>query len=105
MAALFGIKFFLTKKETIKAWLSSAATIVFCTFFGVIGLFPNLFPSSLDPAYSLTAFNASSSPLTLRIMLVVVILFIPVVIAYQVWTYVVFSHKLTEEDLSLDEAY
>jgi cytochrome d ubiquinol oxidase subunit II len=105
VAALLGVKFFLTKKAYFKAWFSSAATIVFCTFFGVVGLFPNLFPSSIDPAYSLTAFNASSSPLTLRIMLIVVILFIPVVLVYQVWAYVMFSKKLTEEDLSLEEAY
>jgi len=105
VAALIGIKFFLAKMAYLQAWLSSAATIVFCTFFGVIGLFPNLFPSSIDPAYSLTAFNASSSPLTLRIMLIVVILFIPIVLVYQIWVYAVFSKKISEEDLSLEEAY
>ena len=105
VAALLGVKFFLAKKAYFKAWFASAATIGFCTFFGVVGLFPNLFPSSIDPAYSLTAFNASSSPLTLRIMLIVVILFIPIVLCYQIWTYAVFSKKLTEEDLSLEEAY
>ena len=103
--ALVGIKFFLMKADYVKAWISSAVTIVFCTFFGVIGLFPNLFPSSIDPEYSLTAFNASSSPLTLKIMLVVVILFIPIVIVYQTWTYLLFKNKITKEDLSLEEAY
>jgi len=105
VAALLGVKFFLVKKAYFRAWFSSAATIVFCTFFGVVGLFPNLFPSSIAPAYSLTAFHASSSPLTLRIMLAVLLLFIPIVIAYQVWAYIMFSQKLTEEDLSLDDAY
>jgi cytochrome d ubiquinol oxidase subunit II len=103
--ALVGIKFFLTKHEYVKAWISSAVTIVFCTFFGVIGLFPNLFPSSINPEYSLTAFNASSSPLTLKIMLVVVILFIPIVIVYQTWTYLLFKDKVTKDDLSYEEAY
>ena len=105
VAALLGIKFYLKKQAYLKAWFASAATIVFCTFFGVMGLFPNLFPSSIDPNYSLTAMNASSSPLTLKIMLVVVILFIPVVIVYQIWTYIIFKGKLTSEDLSLEEAY
>lgn len=105
VAALVGIKFFLIKRDFVKAWISSAATIVFCTFFGVIGLFPNLFPSSLDSSYSLTAFNAASSPLTLKIMLVVVILFIPLVIVYQTWTYLMFKDKLTKNDLAYDEAY
>jgi cytochrome d ubiquinol oxidase subunit II len=103
--ALVGIKLFLMKADYVKAWVSSAVTIVFCTFFGVIGLFPNLFPSSIDPEYSLTAFNASSSQLTLKIMLVVVILFIPIVIVYQTWTYLIFKDKVTEEDLSFEEAY
>ena len=38
-------------------------------------------------------------------MLVVVILFIPVVIGYQVWTYILFKGKVTDEDLKTDEAY
>ncbi|WP_246805131.1 cytochrome d ubiquinol oxidase subunit II [Desulfosarcina cetonica] len=76
-----------------------------CTFFGVIGLFPSLFPSSIDAAFSLTAFNASSSPLTLKIMLIVVLLFIPVVLAYQVWAYKLFSVKVTDEDLAHEEMY
>jgi len=103
--ALIGIKVFIKKHSLFKAWFSSALTIVSATFFGIIGLFPNLFPSSLDKEYSLTAYNASSSPLTLKIMLVVVIIFIPIVIIYQVWTYHLFKGKVTDEDLKYDEAY
>ena len=103
--ALLGIRLFLAKKAYFKAWFASALTIVGATFFGVIGLFPNLFPSSLNPRYSLTASNASSSPLTLKIMLTVVIVFIPVVIGYQIWAYNLFKGKVTEADLSYDDAY
>jgi cytochrome d ubiquinol oxidase subunit II len=99
VAGLLGIRFFLAQQAYFKAWFSSALTIVGATFYGVIGLFPNLFPSSIDPAYSLTAHNASSSPLTLKIMLVVVILFVPVVLAYQAWTYFTFKDKVTLDDL------
>ncbi|HSO19274.1 MAG TPA: cytochrome d ubiquinol oxidase subunit II [Desulfosarcina sp.] len=105
VAAIFGMKYFLVQRAHLKAWLSSAATIVSCTFFGVIGLFPNLFPSSIDAEYSLTAFNASSSPLTLQIMLIVVVLFIPVVLAYQIWAYKLFSVKVTDDDLAHEEMY
>ena len=73
--------------------------------FGVIGLYPNLLPSSINPAFSLTAFNSSSSQLTLTIMLVVVLIFIPLVILYQAWGYYLFREKLTEEHLASDEAY
>ena len=69
------------------------------TFYGVIGLFPNMFPSSLDTAYSLTAHNSASSQLTLTIMLVVVAIFVPVVLAYQAWAYNLFKTKVTSEDL------
>jgi cytochrome d ubiquinol oxidase subunit II len=103
--ALLGIKFFISKKTFFKAWFASAITIVGTTFFGMIGLFPNMFPSSLSPKYSLTAYNASSSPLTLKIMLIVVILFIPLVIGYQIWAYSLFKDKVTEDDLAHEEAY
>ena len=105
VAGLLGVKLFLGKQAYFKAWLSSAVTIGGATFYGVIGLFPNLLPSSINAEYSLSAFNASSSPLTLKIMLMVVLLFIPVVLAYQIWTYMMFSGKVTQEDLDLDEAY
>jgi cytochrome d ubiquinol oxidase subunit II len=103
--ALLSVRLFLLRKTFFKAWFASALTIVGATFFGVIGLFPNMFPSSLNPRYSLTAYNASSSPLTLKIMLIVVIIFIPVVIAYQIWAYNLFKGKVTGADLTHDEAY
>lgn len=104
VAALLQTKIFTARNSFLAAWFSSALTIVCCTFFGVVGLFPNVFPSSLDAAYSLTAFNASSSPLTLTIMLVVAAIFVPIVIAYQTWTYITFIGKVTEADLS-EETY
>lgn len=103
--ALVGTRVFLGSRSLWKAWFSSAVTIVGATFFGVIGLYPNMFPSSLNPAYSLTAHNASSSPLTLKIMLVVALIFVPIVLAYQIWTYVLFKGKITKEDLISEEAY
>jgi cytochrome d ubiquinol oxidase subunit II len=98
VVALLAIRYFIAKEAWFKAWFASCATILGATFFGIAGLFPNLFPSSLDPAHSLSAFNASSSPLTLKIMLGVVLVFIPLVIAYQIWAYSVFSYKVTKDD-------
>ena len=98
--ALLGIKLFLIKNAPFKAWFASALTIVGATFYGVIGLYPNMFPSSIDAGYSLTALNSSSSPLTLKIMLIVVLIFIPIVIGYQVWAYKLFSTKVKAEDLN-----
>ena len=103
--ALLTVRVFIARQAWFKAWFASSLTIVGAIFFGVIGLFPNLFPSSLNPAFSLTARNASSSPLTLKIMLVVVIIFVPIVIAYQTWSYNLFKHKVVPADLAHDETY
>jgi cytochrome d ubiquinol oxidase subunit II len=99
VVGLFGIKIFLVKKTYFKAWFASALTIICCTFYGVIGLYPNMFPSNIDESYSLTAHNAASSPLTLKIMLVVVVIFVPIVLAYQIWAYNLFKGKVAEEDI------
>lgn len=103
--ALFGIKIFIARKEALKAWFASSLAIVSATFVCIIGLFPNMLPSSLDEAYSLTAHNASASHLTLTIMLAVVAIFIPMVIGYQVWAYRLFMDKLSAHDLAEEEAY
>mgnify|MGYP006282122799 CR=1 FL=1 len=105
LLAIFSVKYFLNQEAYFKAWFASSFTFICCTFFGIIGLFPNLFLSNLDAAYNLTAFNASSSPLTLKIMLIVVILFIPIVLGYQVWAYTLFKGKVTPDDLNYEEAY
>jgi cytochrome bd ubiquinol oxidase subunit II len=103
--ALLGVKYFLKNQRYGAAWIASATTIVGATFFGVIGLFPSLFPSSINPSFSLTAFNASSSPLTLTIMLGVVAVFIPIVLIYQAWSYNLFKSRTTAEDLAYEDAY
>ncbi|MGM0419060.1 MAG: cytochrome d ubiquinol oxidase subunit II [Thermodesulfobacteriota bacterium] len=99
-ASLLMMRIFIEKENFFKAWGASAAAIVFCTFFGIAGLFPDLFPSSINPEYSLNAFNASSSPLTLKIMLGVVVVFIPIVIAYQSFAYKLFSTKVDPKDFT-----
>ena len=76
------------------------------TFTGIIGLYPNLLPSNIDPQYSLTIFNSSSSPYTLKIMTIVALLFVPVVIAYQIWMYRIFRQRVSPDDVLKDtESY
>ena len=75
-------------------------------FTGVIGLFPNLIPSSMDPAQSLTIFNSSSSTYTLKIMTIVALMFVPIVIAYKIWVYRLFRSRVTADDvLKNEQAY
>jgi cytochrome d ubiquinol oxidase subunit II len=57
-------------------------------------LFPDVMPSSTNPAFSLTVDNASSTDYTLRIMTWVALIMTPVVIAYQAWSYWVFRRRI-----------
>lgn len=92
-------RLFIQKKAWWKAWFSSCLTIVSATFFGITGLYPHMLPSSISSQYSMTIYNSSSSPLTLKIMLVVTLVFVPIVIIYQAWVYNLFKDKLAGEDL------
>ena len=105
VAALLAQRWLLGQGRLWHAWGASLVTIAGATFFGVIGLYPNMYPSRLDPAASLTAFNASSTPLTLTIMLTVVAIFVPIVLGYQIYAYRLFSGKMTEEEFAPGEAY
>ena len=105
VAGLFAARFFMGQAAWWKAWLASSALILGTVLFGVAGLFPNLLPSSLDAAASVTAFNSASSPLTLKIMLGVVLCFLPVVIGYQLWVYLTFRDTLTERFINEGPAY
>jgi len=105
VAALFASRFFINKRDFLKAWFSSSIVILGSVFFGIIGLYPNIIPSSINNKFSVTAYNAPSSSLTFKIMLVVVIIFIPAVMAYQAWAYYLFRGKVTKEDLAYEEPY
>lgn len=77
------------------AFAMNALTIALTVVTQFRAMFPNVLPSSLDPAWSLTIFNASSTPYTLRVMTVVALIFVPVVLVYQAWNYYVFRHRVT----------
>lgn len=60
-------------------------------------LYPRVMPSSLGAQFDLTIYNASSSAYTLQVMTVVALTLVPIVLAYQAWTYWVFRKRLTLE--------
>lgn len=81
------------------AFLATAATIVLATFALFVTLFPDVLPSRIAAANSLTVHNASSTPYTLTVMTWVAGAFTPIVLAYQGWTYWVFRKRLTVEQI------
>ena len=95
VAALFSVKVLQARSRALPAFLGSCATIMLVIATGLIGLFPNLIPSRMDPAASLTISNSSSGPYTLRLMAIVALVFVPIVVVYQLFVYRFFRSKTT----------
>ena len=77
------------------SFIFSAITLVGAVAFLFCVLYPNVMPSSINPEYSLTITNASSTPYTLKIMTIVAVIFTPIVLIYQSWTYWVFRKRVS----------
>ena len=76
-------------------YTTTVVAAVVILLFG--SLFPNLIPSTLNPEWSLTVYNASSSPYTLKIMTWAALVFAPMVMIYQGWTYWVFRQRISAD--------
>ena len=83
----------------VSAFLSSGLAIAAIILTEGVAVFPFLLPSSTDPNSSLTLWDASSSHMTLFVMLVVTSLFLPLVILYTSWVYRVLRGKVSPESL------
>lgn len=81
------------------AFIGTAVTIGLAVVALFTGLYPNVLPSTLNHAYSLTVHNASSSPYTLKIMTWVAVVLTPIVLVYQGWTYWVFRKRISVADI------
>jgi cytochrome d ubiquinol oxidase subunit II len=91
--------FLLKMGRTGWSFAATGATILFGTVVAFEGLFPMLMPSTLNPDWSLTIYNASSSELTLTIMSVVAFLFLPLILGYQIYSYYVFRKRVTRDSI------
>jgi cytochrome d ubiquinol oxidase subunit II len=93
--------YFLNRKMEGWAFIMVALNIVLTqvTFFTMT--FPNVMLSSANPAWSLTVYNASSSQYTLTVMSIVALIFVPIVLAYQIWTYYMFRKRVSTDKKSL----
>jgi cytochrome d ubiquinol oxidase subunit II len=95
VAGLLWAGFNIYRKRFGLAFTGISLTIVSVAalLFGI--LFPRVMPSTLDPAFSLTIYNASSSEYTLSVMTVIALTLVPIVILYQGWTFYIFRKRLT----------
>jgi cytochrome d ubiquinol oxidase subunit II len=96
-AALLLVRYFLSKRQNAWAFVSTGLNIIFAVITIFVVLYPRVMISTLNPDWSLTIYNASSSPYTLRVMSIVALIFVPVVLAYQAWSYRTFWQRITSE--------
>jgi cytochrome bd ubiquinol oxidase subunit II len=101
LATLLVAGYFINQKREGWAFIMVALNIVLtqATFFSMT--FPNVMLSTLNPAWSLTIYNASSSQYTLTVMSIVALIFVPIVLAYQGWTYYMFRKRVSTDKKSL----
>lgn len=96
--SLVSVRFLLQARHAAWAFWMGGLAIVSSVATVFMGLFPNVMPSSLDPAWSLTIYNASASDYTLRVMTIVAFIFTPLVLIYQGWSYWVFRGRVRVGD-------
>ncbi|MCS6908080.1 MAG: cytochrome d ubiquinol oxidase subunit II [Anaerolineales bacterium] len=87
--------YFIRRGHMGWAFILVAIAIAFALLSEFMILFPRVMVSSLNPEWSLTIYNASSSPYTLRVMTIVAVIFVPIVLAYQGWSYWVFRKRIS----------
>ena len=101
--ALLLSMFFHTKEREGWAFTAGIFTVAFAVLTLWMSMFPNVMRSSTDVAFSLTIENASSTDYTLTIMSWAALIFLPLVLAYQGWTYWVFRKRVTRSRIEKAE--
>ena len=93
--------YFIRQKREGWAFIMVALNIVLTqvTFFSMT--FPNVMTSTTNPDWSLTIYNASSSQYTLSVMSIVALIFVPIVLAYQAWSYYMFRKRIKTDKKTL----
>ena len=99
--ALLAYGWFQRQGKEGLTFICGGLVIILATVMVFSGLFPRLMISTLDPTYSLTIYNASSSPYTLKVITIVAAIFMPLILAYQGWTYWIFRKRLSPDNPDL----
>jgi cytochrome bd ubiquinol oxidase subunit II len=81
------------------AMFANGLSVVMAVVAVFSGLYPKVMVSSLNSDFSLTIANAASSPYTLKVITIVTLTLLPIILAYQVWTYWIFRKRVSTKDL------
>jgi cytochrome d ubiquinol oxidase subunit II len=82
-------------------WLNGVAVAAFVAQI-FVGMYPNALPSTISDGFTLTLVDAAAYDYSLRIITVVALIGMPVVIAYQAWSFWVFRQRITRAQVELD---
>jgi cytochrome d ubiquinol oxidase subunit II len=93
--------YFINKKWEGWAFISTSLSIVLTQISFFLLMFPRVMISSTNPEWSLTIYNASSSQYTLSVMSIVALIFVPIVLAYQGWSYYAFRKRVSTDKKTL----
>ena len=99
LVAVAAVEWLLREKLDGWAFLATGLSIVLITATIFLNLYPRVMVSSISPANDLTIWNASSTHYTLTVMTWVALIFTPIVLAYQGWTYWVFRERIRRADV------
>jgi len=101
VASLVASRMMMEQKREGWAFITSSLAVILVVAALFFALFPNVMISSTAAANNLTIYNSSSSPYTLRVISIIAAVMVPVVIAYQVWTYYVFRKRVKADAKTL----
>ena len=87
--------YYLLRGQDSKAFLMTTLTILALIATVFIVMFPRVIISSLNPEWSLTILNAASSSRTLHTMTIIAVIFVPIILIYQGWSYYIFRKRVT----------
>ncbi|ULE32626.1 cytochrome d ubiquinol oxidase subunit II [Mycobacterium sp. IDR2000157661] len=96
-ALLLAVGLMWMRRREGVAFVATVVVVAAVTVLLFGSMYPNLLPSTLNPQWSVTIYNGSSSPYTLEIMSWASLTLVPLVIGYQAWTYWVFRKRITAE--------
>ena len=106
LGALLAAMFSRSGRRDGLAWIASAVSVAGVVATAGVSMFPFILPSSLDPRSSLTVWDSSSSQLTLQVMLIAAVIFVPIIIVYTSFVYSVLRGRVTAHQIDADrESY
>ncbi|TXK69086.1 cytochrome d ubiquinol oxidase subunit II [Paenibacillus sp. N3.4] len=95
---LLSVHFLLKAGRDGWGFIMTGLTIALSTITVFMSLFPRVMISSLNPEWTLTIYNTASNTYTLKVMTIIALTAVPLVIAYQAWTYWVFRKRISVKD-------